>query len=135
VLPESKPVNACVLTYPVISADPKYYHGGSIRNVSGHEEPTAEDTEYFSLNNRVTPNTPPTFLWHTAADQLVPVMNSLLYAQALAENNVSFALRIYPHGRHGLATADDLTCANLEYPVTDANAWITDAAKWLKDTM
>ena len=135
VLPESKPVNACVLTYPVISADPKYYHGGSIRNVSGHEEPTAEDAEYFSLNNRVTPNTPPTFLWHTAADQLVPVMNSLLYAQALAENNVSFALRIYPHGRHGLATADDLTCANLEYPVTDANAWITDAAKWLKDTM
>ena len=135
VLPESKPVNACVLTYPVISADPKYYHGGSIRNVSGHEEPTAEDTEYFSLNNRVTPNTPPTFLWHTAADQLVPVMNSLLYAQALAENKVSFALRIYPHGSHGLATADDLTCANLEYPVTDANAWITDAAKWLKDTM
>lgn len=135
VLPQSKPVNACVLTYPVISADPRYRHEGSIQNVSGHEEPTAEDVEYFSLNNRVTPNTPPTFLWHTAADQLVPVMNSLLYAQALAENKVSFALRIYPYGHHGLATADDLTCANLQPPVTDANAWITDAAKWLKDVM
>lgn len=135
IFPDSKPVNACVLTYPVISADPKYYHGGSIRNISGHDEPTAEDTEYFSLNNRVTPRTPPTFLWHTAADQLVPVMNSLLYAQALAENKVSFSMRIYPHGAHGLATADDQTCTTIKPPATEANAWIADAAKWLKDTL
>lgn len=135
IFPDSKGVNACVLTYPVITADPKYYHGGSIRNVSGHSEITAEDMEYFSLNNRVTPRTPPTFLWHTAADQLVPVMNSLLYAQALAENKVSFAMRIYPHGAHGLATADDQTCTTLQPPATEANAWIADAAQWLKNTL
>lgn len=135
VFPDSKPVNACVLTYPVITADPKYRHGGSIINVSGHSEPTPEDIEYFSLNNRVTPRTPPTFLWHTAADQLVPVINSLLYAQALAENKVSFAMRVYPRGAHGLATADDQTCTTLQYPESEANAWITDAAKWLKNTI
>ena len=135
VFPNSKPVNACVLTYPVITADSKYYHGGSIKNVSGHQEPTAEDVEYFSLQNRVTPCTPPTFLWHTAADQLVPVMNSLVYAQALAENKVPFAMRIYPNGAHGLATADDQTCTSLEYPISEANAWIADAAKWLKNTI
>ena len=135
VFPDSKPVNACVLTYPVISADPRYCHAGSIRNVSGHAEPTTEDVEYFSLQNRVTPRTPPTFLWHTAADELVPVMNSLLYAQALAENKVSFAMRIYPNGAHGLATADDQTCTTLQYPASEANAWITDAAKWLKNTI
>ena len=135
IFPESKPVNACVLTYPVISADSRYYHGDSIRCVSGHREPTPEDVEYFSLNNRVTPRTPPTFLWHTAADQLVPVMNSLLYAQALTENKVSFSMRIYPHGLHGLATADDQTCTSITAPASDANAWINDAAKWLKDTI
>ncbi|MBE6975937.1 MAG: alpha/beta hydrolase [Ruminococcaceae bacterium] len=135
VFPDSKPVNACVLTYPVITADPRYHHGDSIRCVSGHSEPTAEDVEYFSLNNRVTPRTPPTFLWHTAADELVPVMNSLLYAQALAENKVSFALRIYPHGAHGLATADDQTCTTLKPPASEAHAWIADAAKWLKSTI
>ena len=135
VFPDSKPVNACVLTYPVISADPRYCHAGSIRNVSGHEEPTAADVDYFSLQNRVTPRTPPTFLWHTAADELVPVMNSLLYAQALADNHVPFAMRIYPNGAHGLATADDQTCPTLQYPASEANAWITDAAKWLKNTI
>ena len=135
VLPDSKPVNACVLTYPVITADPNYYHGDSIRCVSGHDEPTQEDREYFSLNNRVTPRTPPTFLWHTAADQLVPVMNSLLYAQALADNGVSFAMRIYPNGAHGLATADDQTCTTLQYPASEAHSWIEDAAKWLKYTI
>ena len=135
VFPESKPVSACVLTYPVVTADSRYYHGGSIRNVSGHQQPTAEDEDKFSLNKLVTPRTPPTFLWHTAEDQLVPVMNSLLYAQALAENKVSFALRVYPHGAHGLATADDQTCTNLHPLAADAHAWIADAAKWLKDTL
>lgn len=124
-----------MLTYPVITGDSKYYHGGSIRNVSGKAELTAVEVEKFSLDKQVTPRTPPTFLWHTAADQLVPVMNSLLYAQALAENKVSFSMRIYPHGAHGLATADDQTCTTLQAPASEANAWIQDAAKWLKDTL
>ena len=135
VFPESKPVNACVLAYPVITTDSRYYNGPSIRRVAGHQELTAEDQEYFSLNKRVTPRTPPTFLWHTVPDQPVPVMNSLLYAQALAENGVSFAMRIYPNGAHGLATADDQTCTTLQYPASEANRWIEDAAKWLKYTL
>ncbi|MBE6959469.1 MAG: alpha/beta hydrolase [Ruminococcaceae bacterium] len=135
VLPVSKPVNACVLTYPVITADPAYCHAGSISNVSGHEVPTAADVEKFSLHNKVTHRTPPTFLWHTAADELVPVMNSLLYAQALAENKIPFSMRIYPLGAHGLATADDQTCTTLKPPASEAHAWLADAAKWLKDTI
>ena len=135
VFPDSKPVNACVLTYPVITADPKYCHMGSVQCLSGHQQPTAEDVAKFSLHTKVTPRTPPTFLWHTAADELVPVMNSLLYAQALAENGVSFAMRIYPNGAHGLATADDQTCTTLTAPANEAHAWLQDAAKWLKDTI
>ena len=130
--PHSKPVQAAILSYPVITADPVYRHKGSFVNLSGHAEPTAEDVEKFSLQNHVTANTPPTFLWHTRTDQTVPVMNSLLYAQALADAGVPFAVHIYPFGNHGLATADSLTNNDLPAASAHAGDWVDAAKKWLK---
>ena len=131
VFPDSKPVQAAILSYPVITADPKYRHSGSFINLSGHEQITEEDIEKFSLENRVTENTPPTFLWHTRTDQLVPVMNSLLYAQALADAGVPFAVHIYPKGGHGLSTADHVTNDSLGVGSPHAADWIDAAKKWL----
>ena len=48
-------------------------------------------------------NTPPTFLWHTYEDTIVPVENSLLYASALRRNKIPFELHIFPKGDHGLS--------------------------------
>ena len=39
--------------------------------------------ESVSLEERVTKDTPQTFLWHTVTDGAVPVENSMLFAQAL----------------------------------------------------
>ena len=50
---------------------------------------------------------PPTFLWHTVEDAGVPVKNSLLFAEALAKNAISFSLHIYPKGVHGLGLAEE----------------------------
>ncbi len=135
VFPHSKPVQAAVLSYPVITADPKYGHKGSFVNLSGHDEPTEEDIEKFSLQNRVTSNTPATFLWHTRTDQIVPVMNSLLYAQALADHGVPFALHVYPAGAHGLSTVDGVTNGELTPATAHAADWIDAAKKWLKITL
>lgn len=135
VFPDSKPVQAAVLSYPVITGDPQFRHKGSYVNLSGHQEPTEEDIEKFSLQNRVTELTPPTFIWHTRTDATVPVMNSLLYAQALAVNNVSFSLRIYPQGRHGLATVDEVTCVEDTSGLSDAAQWVNEARVWLKKTL
>ena len=132
VFPESKPVQAAILSYPVITGDPKYRHKGSHMYLSGHDEPTDEDIEKFSLENRVTDRTPPTFLWHTRTDATVPVMNTLVYAQALADHGVPFSVHIYPFGVHGLATVDDNTCGELEPKVALAAAWVEEARKWLK---
>ena len=135
VFPESKPVQAAVLSYPVITADPAHRHKGSFVNLSGHDEPTEEDIEKFSLQNRVTANTPPTFLWHTRTDQTVPVMNTLLYAQALASAGVAFAVHIYPAGAHGLATVDGLTNDTLALGTAHAADWLDAAKKWLAITL
>lgn len=135
VFPRSKGVQASVLCYPVITAEPAYRHTGSFQNLSGQEDLTPEIVRKFSLEKQVKATTPPAFLWHTGADNLVPVMNSLLYAQALAENKVSFALRIYPIGCHGLATVDEQTCSPDALENPEAHEWIAAAIRWLKDRM
>ena len=135
VFPESKPVQAAVLAYPVITGDPAHRHKGSFVYLTGDSEPTEENIEKFSLNNRVTPNTPPTFLWATRTDKSVPVMNSLLYAQALAMNDVPFALHVYPVGAHGLATVDYMTNDEVAADVAHAGDWVDAARKWLKITL
>lgn len=135
VFPESKPVQASVLCYPVISAEPAVTHLGSCQNLLGVEKLTPEQVEAFSCHKRVTEKTPPAFLWHTAQDDAVPVANTLLYAQALARYQIPFAVRIYPFGWHGLATVDDLTNDNLPPKIAAAHQWLPDAKAWLKDVL
>lgn len=132
VFPSSFPVSASILCYPVITADPKYAHMGSIINLSGHDPITAEDIAKFSCEKQVTDHTPPAFLWHTAADNGVPVMNSLLYAGALADRDIPFELHVYPFGCHGLATVDEHTNNGLDEKTAHAAAWLPALKKWLK---
>lgn len=122
-----------VLCYPVITADKSFAHIGSFENLLG-EYPTGEQVEKFSCDKMVTPDTPPTFIWHTAEDSAVPVKNSLVYAEALADNNVPFTLHIYPYGPHGLSTCDALTNPPevLNHKTALAHGWLDELKKWLK---
>lgn len=132
VFPESKSVNASVLCYPVINANAGTAHMGSFINLLGHEPQNQEDEEYFSCDKQVKPSTPPAYIWHTAEDDCVPVKNSLLYADALAENGVPFELHIFPFGGHGLSTCDKETIDGMT-PVYQYNsAWLNDLKKWLR---
>ena len=130
--PECKAVNASVLCYPVISADPAVAHQGSFENLLGHYPLTEEEAARFSCHLQVTEHTPPAFLWHTSEDASVPVANSLLYAQALAAHGTPFALHVYPAGRHGLATVDEQTNEELPPAVRDGSDWLNAVGKWLK---
>ena len=103
----------------------------SFINLTGHDPLTEEDIEAFSCEKMVSRNTPPTFLWHTASDQLVPCANTLLYAQALYKNQVPVEVHIYPFGAHGLATVDQVTCEELPPEIARAKDWIQQAKTWL----
>lgn len=135
VFPESKPVNASVLSYAVISADLRSGHIGSFKNLLGVENLTPEQEEKFSCDKQVTEKTPPAFLWHTFTDNVVPVVNSLCYARALVDHNVPVSLHIYPEGLHGLATVDDQTNGPLSEDVCHAADWLDAVKKWLKITL
>lgn len=135
VFPESKPVKASILCYPVITAQEGHCHKGSFNNLVGHFPLTEEEDKKFSCHRLVTDRTPPAFVWHTAEDKAVPVISSLLYAQALAEHKISFALHIYSHGFHGLSTADEQTNAPLSAATQLAADWLPAVKKWLKITL
>lgn len=130
VFPKSKPVNASVLCYPVITADPKFAHNGSFNALLGTSERTPEEIEKFSCDRLVTAKTPPAFIWHTASDNAVPIYNSIFYAEALASYKIPFEMHIYPTGPHGLATADYLTNDLQPTAPSHAAEWIESAKKW-----
>jgi len=86
--------NGVILGYPVTSSRQK-----CVRNFCGGDEALAEN---LSIENRVTPETPPVFLWHTGEDAAVDVRQSLTFGAALKEQGVPFEMHIFPHGPHGL---------------------------------
>ena len=129
--PDSKAPDASILCYPVITADPAYSHGGSIENLLGHA-PDAEEIERFSCDRLVNAHTPPAFLWHTAFDNAVPVMNTYLYAAALAKYHIPAEVHVYPYGQHGLATSDSITLDEETQATKHAAAWLPAVKQWLE---
>ena len=93
-----------ILAYPVISFDPAIAHGGSVRNLLG-ENPDPRLIEDLSNDLRVTPQTPPTFLFHTNADTGVVAENSVRFYLALRRNKVPAELHIFENGPHGVGLA------------------------------
>lgn len=92
-----------VLAYPVISMV-SHCHEGSVEALLG-PAPSLSQRRALSADQAVDAATPPTFLWHTADDDAVPVENSLSHASALARHGVPFELHVFPQGRHGLGLA------------------------------
>lgn len=130
--PASKAPKASILCYPVISAKEGKCHVGSFENLVGHYPLNDEEMKKFSLEYCVKDNTPPAFLWHTATDTCVPVYSSLAYANALSEHNISFELRIFPEGQHGVATCDSQTLDDYKRSYDYDKVWFKEASDWLK---
>lgn len=131
--PERLRVAGLLLCYPVITSGEKA-HEESFRNLLG--EQYEEKKEELSLENQVTPDTPPTFLWHTATDETVPVENTLYFFQACLQQGVSAELHIYPVGGHGLSLANEETCrANGIGVQKECQSWIGLAQTWLEEIL
>ncbi len=111
-----------ILCYPVITFTEPTMHRGSRRNLIG-ENPDPELIESLSNEKQVTPQTPPTFLFHTDADKGVPPENSLLFYIALRKAGVPAEMHIYQPGPHGvgLAPADPIL-----------GSWPERCADWMR---
>ncbi len=121
-----------ILSYPVITSG-AHAHRGSFDNLLGEGE-QGDLLDLMSLENQAGPQTPPTFIWHTADDQAVPVENSFLFAGALKEASVPFELHIYPSGPHGLSLATEETDESGDGSMTIPHVanWLELSARWLR---
>ena len=121
---DAKPT-AVGLCYPVISE--KYGHVDSYDNLLHPytQEARTELVKTLNLDEAVTEQTAPCFLWTTRYDRTVPVLNTLRFAEELAKNNVNFEVHIYPFGEHG--------GSNCSYEINPYDPRLARNAHWLDD--
>jgi len=111
-----------ILCYPVITLLQQSAHQGSRDNLLG-ESPDPALVDSLSNETQVTPQTPPTFLWHTSEDIVVEPENSILFYQALQKAGVSAELHIYQKGPHGVGLAPNYEGTRL---------WPQDCVAWFR---
>ena len=95
--------------------------------------PTPDDALLAEVSpaRSVSEHTPPTFLWATAEDNLVPVQHTLLMSQALADKHIPFEVHIFENGPHGLATATQSSAAALSGCRPEVARWLPMCETWL----
>lgn len=98
----------------------------------GEAKPGEERLDEVSPARHVTEHTPPTFLWATAEDTLVPVQHTLRMAHALADRHIPFEMHVFEEGPHGLALATQATAGAKSQISADAAKWTELADKWLE---
>lgn len=113
-----------VLVYPVISFTEPFTHVGSRTNLLGSDAAPAL-IEKFSNEKQVTPQTPPTFLFHTWEDTGVPAENSIAFYLALRKAKVPAEMHIFLKGPHGIG---------LGVNRGGASAWPGLCEKWMEES-
>ena len=111
-----------ILSYPVITFQEPFLHRGSRDSLLG-KNADAELVKLLSNELQITKETPPTFLFHTSDDPVVPVQNSINFYLALRAAGVPAEMHIFEHGRHGVGLARDLP---------ELSTWPDLLARWLK---
>ncbi len=107
-----------ILLYPVISMKDGITHNGSRQGLLG-AEPDADDVQWYSNETQITESTPSAFIVHASDDPIVPVANSLLYTQALAQHHIQGELILVPYGGHGFGMRHSFD-------------WFTSLTTWFK---
>lgn len=124
-----------VLLYPVITFETGVTHQGSVNSLVGttcNPVKRQDLIEYYSMENHVTEDTPPTFISVSSDDSIVPVENSIRYYNALLCHNVPVEMHLFPYGNHGWGfqerdkdgnNVDALGCARNEFS-TSLSSWL-----------
>lgn len=112
-----------VLSYPVISMDPRYNHGGSHDNFLGKNASRGLE-EMASVDKHVDAGYPRVYAWCGDEDKEVPNDNIRLLVIALREKGIEHKYHIYPGVGHGVGPGTG----------TSAEGWIDEAVNfWLNN--
>ncbi len=110
-----------LLIYPVISFQKDIAHMGSREQLIG-KEPSPEMVDSFSNELQVRVDTPPSFLVQATDDDVVPVMNSVVFYEALLKYRIPAEMHLYKSGGHGFG---------MNNPTTKED-WMENCKYWLQ---
>jgi acetyl esterase/lipase len=116
-LPKPK---AIILGYPVISFE-KHVHQGSVESLLGPES-RKDQRKSLSVNQLVSKDYPPTFIWTCEIDSAVSIENSIMMAKACQDAGIAYDFKIYPGGEHGVGLGIGLP----------AEKWLDDATEFIR---
>jgi len=97
----------------------------------GKLKPTRSEVEAVNPLNHVTGAVPPTFMWHTQEDPLVPVLNSIEFAAELERHLVPTELHVFTHGKHGLALGDYRSGVKKDQTSAAVYTWVDSFLEWV----
>ena len=134
---------ACILGYclsdytymkAATKGDPEAEHFFRSSNTAflGTSDASDELLAEVSPALNVTDHCPPTFLWATSEDTMVPVQNTRLMAKALSDRKIPFELHVFENGPHGLSLATQATAASQSFIYPDVAQWVPLCGTWLK---
>ena len=99
---------AILLSYPVITMG-DVTHAGSRNYLLGPDR-TPERIQFASVEQQLTGDYPPTFLWTGLEDHTVDPKNSYMLAQALAQRNIPHRFLPIEAVDHGVGIGEGLPC-------------------------
>jgi len=88
-----------------------------------HRQMSRKEKKYYHLVDHIDKQTPPAFLVHAHDDEVVPIIESQLYAQGLVKQGQAVELHFFAKGDHGFGPGR----------VSDGtDQWLSLLANWIK---
>ncbi|MCR4839484.1 MAG: alpha/beta hydrolase [Eubacterium sp.] len=95
-------------------------------------EYTSEQEDFYSLQNQVSEDTCPAFLWHCDGDGLILPSNSLDFASAMKKYHRPVELHLYAGGGHGISLANERTTCDIWNYYPYAESWMKHSIDWVE---
>lgn len=119
--PEDAKPDACVLGYPMVDAelireracDPLIEKVPALKFIATYlpqsvfgvdkDHITEDMWREMDLSSRITPETPPFFIWHTDEDRVTRALDTTRFVEALIKNGVTCEYHLFETGPHGMS--------------------------------
>ncbi len=109
------------------------FRGPSIREILlGYENPSEEEKESLNLLPKLHKKLPPTFIWGSYEDSVIPATDYTELATRLYELGVPCELHLFGHGPHGVSLCDTSVKNAEDLEGLSMNHWTELCVEWLK---
>jgi len=126
--------NCLILSYPVILMNEKAHQ--ETKEIITGNSPYLLDL--LSIDKHIDSNYPPTFIWTTVEDDIVPYENSVVMAEKLKEKNIEHEFFLYPYLHHGLSVVNPLNYSSQELEnkyYQEVSLWFSKCVEFIKKVL